>query len=339
MIEPGDIINNRYHVLQELGDGNFGKTFEVEDSLNGDHKVIKVLRFGNSSNPKVVELFEQEYDVLKQLDHPGIPKVKVDGYLKFRCIHTQEILHGLVMEKISGQDLGEWLKQNQKIPNTKLAIEWLKQLIDILDHVHSQNYLHRDIKPDNIMLKPDGQLVLIDFGIVKEATQKTQKQTIPGTQIGTPGYCSPEQENGIGVTYQSDFFSLGRTFVHLLTGIYPGNGNLQLDPRTSKLLWRDEAPEISEEFKDLIDDLIEHQPRDRPRNTQEILQEIKEIEADNKPTLFPVPIVFLSFALNLVFLTLLAMVNVLTLGWKVFFLVVVCVIGGFLFLPLIKYLL
>ncbi|MEA5576736.1 serine/threonine-protein kinase [Anabaena sp. UHCC 0451] len=338
MIEPGDVINNRYHVLQELGDGNFGKTFEVEDRLIGDHKVIKVLRISNFGNPKVLELFEQEYDVLKKLNHPGIPKVRADGYVTFRCIHTQEILHGLVMEKIPGQDLGEWLKQNQKITNTTQAIEWLKQLIDILDHVHSQNYLHRDIKPDNIMLKPDGQLVLIDFGIVKETTQKTQKQTIPGTKIGTPGYCSPEQKDGNKVNNKSDFFSLGRTFVHLLTGIYPGNGNLQIEPRTSRLLWRGEATEIAEEFKDLIDDLIEYKPRDRPKHTQEILQRIKEIKEKNKQNLFPAPIVFLSFALNLVFLTLLAMGNILDPGWKVFFVVVVCVIGGFLFLPLIKYL-
>jgi serine/threonine protein kinase len=140
MIEPGDIIHNRYHVLQELGDGGFGKTFEVEDtledSLMNDHKVIKIL---TQSSDKVLGLFEQEFNVLKQLNNPGIPRVEADAYIKFQCPHSREILHSLVMEKIAGQDLGKWLEQNYKIPNSQQAIEWLEQLTLILSHVHSHN--------------------------------------------------------------------------------------------------------------------------------------------------------------------------------------------------------
>lgn len=336
MIEPGDIIHNRYHVLQELGDGGFGKTFEVEDTFMNDHKVIKIL---TQSSDKVLGLFKQEFNVLQQLNNPGIPRVEVDAYIKFKCPHTPEALHGLVMEKIAGQDLGKWLEQNYKIPNSQQAIEWLEQLTLILSHVHSHNYLHRDIKPNNIMLKPDGQLVLIDFGIVKEFIQKIQKQTIPATIVGSLGYCSPEQEAGKEVDYTSDFFSLGRTFLHLLTGTYPGYDNFKRDRQTGKLLWQDKAPEISEEFKDLIDYLMEHDPKNRPQNTQKILWFIQKIKAGQKQVILPIPIVFFSFALNFVFLTLLAMEVTLGIGLKVLFVVVLCVIGGFLFLPLIKYLL
>lgn len=341
MIEPGDFISGRYYIIQELGDGGFAKTFEAEDRVNYDHKVIKILNLDYSGNPNILKLFEQEYRVLSNLDHPGIPKVEIDGYLKFSCPHTQEILHGLVMEKIEGQDLGKWVRSNQKITNETQAIDWLKQLTDILDHVHSQNYVHRDIKPDNIMLKPNGQLVLIDFGIVKEYIQKTQRQTIANTIIGTPGYSSPEQEQqqpGWELNYKSDFFSLGRTFVHLLTATFPKHQNLQLDllSRNRYLLWRDEAPEFSEQLKNLIDNLMEYNPKDRPKNTQEILWLIKKLE-DKDPPFHPV-IVFLSFTLNFVFLTLLAMGVPLTLGWKVLFLVIICGIGGFLVTPLIKYL-
>lgn len=340
MIEPGDFISGRYYIIQELGDGGFAKTFEADDCVNGDHKVIKILNLDYSSNPKILKLFEQEYRVLSNLNHPGIPKVEIDGYLRFSCPHTQEILHGLVMEKIEGHDLGKWVRANQKIANETQAIDWLKQLTDILDHVHSQNYVHRDIKPDNIMLKPNGQLVLIDFGIVKESIQKTQRQTIANTIIGTAGYSSPEQErqqSGWELNYTSDFFSLGRTFVHLLTAIFPDNENLKPDlpSGNGELLWRDQAPGFSEQFKNLIDNLMEYNPKDRPKNTQEILWLIKKLE-DKKP--FPPPIVFLSFTLNFVFLTLLAMGVTLTVGWKVLFLVVICGIGGFLVKPLIKYL-
>ncbi|MBK1988069.1 serine/threonine protein kinase [Sphaerospermopsis aphanizomenoides BCCUSP55] len=332
MIEPGDIINNRYHVIKQLGKGSFSKTFEVEDKLIGDHKVIKILTLFDFGNSKILQLFEQEFNVLNNLNHPGIPKVEIDGYLRFLCTHTNEILHGLVMEKIEGHDLGEWLRQNKKNANETQAIDWLKQLIDILAHVHSQNYLHRDIKPDNIMLKPNGKLVLIDFCIVKDFIQRTQRQTNPSTMVGTPGYCSPEQEVGKDINYASDFFSLGRTFVHLLTGTFPGNF---LETKNSKLLWRDKAPEISETFKDLIDDLMEDNPKRRPKNIADILQVIKKIEEKKQHDLLPAPIVFLSFALNLIFITLLATGLTLNIGWIVFFVVVVCVIGGFLFVSLI----
>jgi eukaryotic-like serine/threonine-protein kinase len=332
MIEPGD-IHNSYHVLKELGKGNFGKTFEVEDKWTNDHKVIKIL---TRSEDKAIKLFEQECDVLKRLNHPGIPKVEADGYVRLECRHTQEKLRGLVMEKIEGQDLEEWLEQNTRITNTTQAIEWLKQLTDILAHVHRHNYYHRDIKPSNIMLKPHGQLVLIDFGIVKEFIQK---QTIPNSVIGTPGYNSPEQANRNEINHTSDFFSLGRTFVHLLTGICPEYNNLEEDVNR-RLLWRDKAPGIDEKFKDLIDWLMEYRPRKRPQNIQDILQEIERIETQIKPEkiILPVPIVFLSFTLNLVLLTLLSMELKLDGGFKVLFLVVVCVIGGFLFKPLYKYL-
>ena len=204
--------------------------------------------------------------------------------------------------------------------------------IDILSYVHDQNYLHRDINPSNIMLKPDGQLVLIDFGIVKEFIQKTQKQTIPTTIVGTPGYNSPEQQEG-NVGYTSDFFSLGRTFLHLLTGIFPGYDNFPRDAR-GKLLWQDKAPEISEEFKNLIDYLMEPNQKNRPQNTKEILRLIPKNKDGKQPEFRPL-FVFSSLALNFVFLTLLA--TELPPGLKVLFFVVLCVISGFLVVPWIKY--
>ena len=130
------------------------------------------------------------------------------------------------------------------------------------------------------------------------------------------------------------FFSLGRTFVHLLTEIYPGNGELNIDSRTLKLLWRDKAPGISEKFKDLIDDLMEYEPRDRPKSTKEILKRINSIDAP--ATSFSPYIVYLSFVLNLVLLTLLAMGFTLNIGFKLLFIVVILVIADFLFLHQIQ---
>lgn len=355
MIQPGDIIIDRYRVIQDLN-GRFSKTFEVEDRIENDLKVMKVLI--PSINPIPRRLFQIEFAALTRLEHPGIPRGEEYGYFMFHCPHTQEILHGFVMEKIDGQDLGKWLKQNQRLANTAQAIEWLKQLIKILDYVHTQEYLHRDIKPRNIMLKPDGQLVLIDFGIVKELIQREQREHDPATIIGTPGYNSPEQQQGHGdIDYRADFFSLGRTFLHLLTGTYPGSDqHLNFTQDTSgNLLWQNQAPEIDQEFKKLIDNLMKPNRKDRPQNTQQILHLIDRIENGEPPDIptppppyIPTPVkppefrplfVFSSVALNFVFLTLPAMgVRLEEIpGLQVLCVVIICVISGFLVVPWIKY--
>lgn len=358
MVEPGDIIIDRYRVLEDLN-GRFSKTFEVEDTIEGDRKVMKVLIPCINPIPKM--LFRREFAVLTTLEHPGIPRGEEYSYFMFRCPHTDEILHGFVMEKIAGQDLGKWLRENERITNTEQAIEWLEQLIDILSYVHSQNYLHRDIKPSNIMLKPDGKLVLIDFGIVKEIIQREQKEHDPATIIGTPGYNSREQQQGLAnIDYRADFFSLGRTFLHLLTGTCPGpdeHPRFRQDP-SGNLLWQDQAPEISQEFKNLIDNLMDPRREHRPQNTDKILRLIKKIkypkpgvvpiEDDEsvgiptklgKPPEFRPLFVFSSVAFNFVFLTLPAMgVRLEEIpGLQVLLVVIICVISGFLVVPWIKY--
>jgi serine/threonine protein kinase len=336
MIQPGDIIIDRYRVLEDLK-GQFSKTFEVEDRFKNDHKVMKVLI--ESSNPKLKHLFQREFAALTRLEHPGIPKGEEYGYFIFRCPHTQEILRGFVMEKIDGQDLGKWLEDNQRIANTAQAIEWLEQLITILSYVHGQKYLHRDIKPRNIMLKDDGKLVLIDFGIVKELIEPIDPLA-PATIIGTPGYNSREQQQGLRtIDYRADFFSLARTFLHLLTGTYPGSDEYPNFPQdtSGKLLWQDKAPGISQEFKDLIDRLMEPNREHRPQNTQKILRLIDRIK--HSPREFRPLFVFSSVAFNFVFLTLLARgVRLEEIpGLQVFFVVIICVISGFLVVPWIKY--
>ncbi|MFM7366063.1 MAG: serine/threonine protein kinase [Cuspidothrix sp.] len=340
MIQPGDIIHNRYRVIKKLGSGGFATTFEVEDIVEKDHKVIKILRDNAYSRQKVRELFAQEYEILRRFNHPAIPKVNIDGFVGITYEQNQQMFNmpGLVMERIEGENLQEWLDNGNRITNTPQAIQWLKQLVDILGYVHGERYVHRDIKPANIMLKPDGQLVLIDFGIVKELSQQYEKQNIPSTRIGTPGYAAPEQENSTLQTlqtlletrrfdYRADFFSLGRTFVHLLTGESPMD--LSTDSQTGKLLWRDKAPGIDEDFRDLIDQLMEYNPNKRPKNTQKIKNLLKP-----KPGIvFPMPIAYLSFALNITLLILPVLGVTLSIGLKVLFVVILCVIFGFLVKP------
>ena len=206
------LIDERYRVLSVLGQGGFGKTFEVRDR-DGTRKVLKVLTY---IEPKGVELFQKEANVLQRLKHRGLPKVEPDGYFTFKPNDTTNSLHCLVMEKIEGQDLLKWLEiQNYQPITSEQAIDWLTQLTEILNLVHNQNYFHRDIKPQNIMCRSNGKLVLIDFGAVREFTETVQRTSGEVTRISSAGYTPAEQKNGKAEP-RSDFFALGRTFVYLL---------------------------------------------------------------------------------------------------------------------------
>jgi serine/threonine protein kinase len=196
------LINGRYQTIQPLriGQAYNSEVFEVNDFT--ERKTVKVLKSLaiRHNNTQVAELFNKEAQFLIWLssewhNHPGIPKVKPDGYFTFGVGKGFLQLKCLVMEKIEGQNLEEWLEQNQPISQGK-ALNWLKQLVEILDKVHQQGLWHRDIKPSNIMLQPNGNLVLIDFGAVG----------VGETRIISADYSPTEQMEGKTVL-QSDFFA------------------------------------------------------------------------------------------------------------------------------------
>ncbi|NUN65192.1 protein kinase [Pseudanabaena biceps] len=269
------LIDDSYAVTQLLSDaGGFGVVYEAIDAT-GKPKILKILKQDLNSDSKAVSLFQQEAFVLGQIEHAGIPKIET--YVHHH-LEDGTMLHGIIMQKIEGLNLEQWIYQRQKSPIAqKRAIVWLKQLVEILAVVHRKQYLHRDIKPANIMLSPSGQLVLIDFGTAREATH-TYLAKIGGVQgvtsICSVGYTAPEQEKGFAVP-QSDFYALGCTMIHLVTGKYPLD---TYNPDRDVFEWRSQAPDISEEFADLIDVLIARKPTDRPINCEAILKIIKEIE-------------------------------------------------------------
>ena len=262
----------RYRAIREMGKGGFAKTFEVSDG--GTHKVLKMLLLGD---PKAVSLFQQEARVLAQFDRPGIPKG--EGYFTYMPRNAREPLHCLVMEYIEGEDLVEWFKNRDFHPiDQQQAIQWLKELAAILHRVHQQNFFHRDIKPSNIMLTPNSGLVLIDFGAAREVTETYLDKMSGGenvTGIISAGYTAPEQAIGKAVP-QSDFFSLGRTFVYLLTGKAPTA--FKEDPKTGQLLWRESAPQVSAPLADFIDQLTGLLPGSRPQSTGDLLQRLAQFD-------------------------------------------------------------
>ena len=266
------LIQEQYRLvepLRELNERGNTKVFVAID-MAGTLKVLKVLQ-----NHKLLQMFAREAQTLQRIHHPGIPCVTSDGYFRFVLDkNSGKELHCLVMEKIEGQNLEQWLKQNKPISQA-LALEWLRELTKILDMLHQNQLFHRDIKLSNIMLKSDGQLVLIDFGTIREMTVTYHAKMASNrelTSIVSPGYSPLELVNGKGVP-RSDFYALGRCLVHLLTDVHPLD--LPANEETGKLLWRDSAPQVSTWLADLIDDLIAPFPANRPLNTQKILERLE----------------------------------------------------------------
>ncbi|MCC3409709.1 MAG: tetratricopeptide repeat protein [Microcoleus sp. PH2017_10_PVI_O_A] len=254
--------------LRALDPRSYTEIFEAEDR-KGTRKVIKVLK---DSSTQLVEMFVREAFTLQLLNHPGIPKVEIDGYFTFTPKDSTQEIHCLAMEKIEGKNLEQWLTEHGRI-SQDIALNWLRQLIEIIEVLHKKHFFHRDIKPSNIILKPDGRLVLIDFGSVRGITNtylaKIKQQTI--TAIISGGYTPPEQIDSQAVP-QSDFYALGRTFIHLLTGKSPLE--LPKDSRTGKLIWKKQAPQIFQPLADFIDEMVEFFPFDRPQNTAVILRSL-----------------------------------------------------------------
>ncbi|MFM7600959.1 MAG: serine/threonine protein kinase [Pseudanabaena sp.] len=162
------LVDNCYTVTKLLSEaGGFGVVYEATNPA-GNPKILKILKQELNDDSKAVSLFQQEALVLGKIEHAGIPKIET--YVHHNLANGK-VLHGIVMQKIEGLNLEQWINQRGKKPIAqKRALVWLRQLVDILAVVHSNKYFHRDIKPANIMLSPSGQLVLIDFGTAREAT-------------------------------------------------------------------------------------------------------------------------------------------------------------------------
>ena len=306
------LVNNRYKLIQplrELSGDYFTDIFLVEDmGLSpedwGTQKVLKVLKYNN--NDELVRLFKQEAMTLMWLKNPGMPQVEPDGYFTINTTRPAQSLHCLVMEYIEGDNLEELVAKKGAIDEAQ-AINWLTQLVDILDLLHQRNFAHRDIKPSNVILRPNGKLTLIDFGTV--GVGKLGDKTVGSTKVGSIGYAAPEQLNGSS-ELGSDLFSLGRTLVHLLTGKTPVeletyqtakelDLSLWTSVRTSvdillslafnkkpldlqnqkakkKLAWRYHVRNgISDYLGDLIDDLMADEVSDRPKNTTEVQRKLR----------------------------------------------------------------
>ncbi len=280
------MLNNRYQVIQVLSAGGFGETFLAEDTYMPSRRrcVIKQLR-PIANDPQTYKMIQQRFErEAATLEYLGEGS---DQIPKLYAYFSENGQFYLVQEWIHGPTLTEFVKAKGLLNETAVR-EILLSLLSVLDYVHSKGIIHRDIKPDNILLRNlaasstspyqgvvGSKPILIDFGAVKETIRSVVNS--PGYHpkslvIGTPGYMPSEQAVGRPV-YASDIYSLGLTAIYLLTGKHPHE--LETDPQTGEILWQHQASGVSPNLAMILNQAIKPHTSDRYTTASKMLHALQ----------------------------------------------------------------
>ncbi len=260
MTEVGTVIEGKYEILKEIGHGGMSVVYLANDThLNRNWAVKEVKKKGSGKNDEiVVNSLLAEANMVKKLDHPALPRI-VD-------IIDNGVTIYIIMDFIEGESLDKVLEEYGAQPEEKV-ISWAMQICDVLSYLHSQKppIIYRDMKPANLMLKPNGNISIIDFGIAREYKEQNLADT---TVLGTKGYAPPEQYSG-QTDARSDIFALGMTMHHLLTGVDPRSGEAYVPVRQ----WN---PELSEGIEFIINKCVEPVAENRYQNCTELLVDLQD---------------------------------------------------------------
>lgn len=266
MTEIGTVIDGKYEVLREIGRGGMSVVYLAMDThLNKQWAVKEIRKKGSGKNDEiVVNSLLAEANMMKRLDHPSLPRI-VD-------IIDNGVTIYVVMDYIEGESLDKILNE-YGAQSEEMVIGWAKQLCDALGYLHSQKppIIYRDMKPANVMLKPEGNIKIIDFGIAREYKEQNLADT---TVLGTKGYAPPEQYSG-QTDARSDIFALGMTMHHLLTGVDPRSGEAYAPVRQ----WN---PELSEGIEIIIDRCVEPAAENRYQSCADLLYDLEHPELITK---------------------------------------------------------
>ncbi|HOJ50370.1 MAG TPA: serine/threonine-protein kinase [Spirochaetota bacterium] len=245
ILSQSEIINNRYQIILLIGKGGFGYTYLALDQVDKNEVAIKVVPFSNIKEWKELDLFEREIKVLKNIKHPNIPAYIDD----FSFIKNNDQYFVLVQKYIKGKSLKQLIEDGKRFSIQEVE-NILKSLLEVLVYLHNLQppIIHRDIKPNNIIIGEDGKPYLVDFGSVGSLVKDTVAAS--NTFVGTIGYMSQEQLYGKAIP-ASDIYSLGMTMVYILTGKDP----VSFDMDGEKVKY-DSYVNIPNRLKLLIDKMI-----------------------------------------------------------------------------------
>jgi serine/threonine-protein kinase len=261
----GQLLRSRYRILQYLAKGGFGKTYLAEDTLlPGDNRCVVKQLYPAVDSPKILEiarrLFKKEAEALKKLGiYDQIPQLLAYFEEKQKFYLVQQYIDGHTLKKelVSGQT---WTEAK--------VIEFCQDCLQILDFIHNQGIIHRDVKPDNLIRRrQDSKLVLVDFGTVKEVISAQTQMMTPTVAVGTKGYMPTEQAMG-KPRINSDIYALGIIAIQALTGVHP----LQFqEDDNGEIIWQSQA-EVSSQLAVILSKMVRYHFQDRYQSAREVLE-------------------------------------------------------------------
>ncbi len=250
MLNTDQILANRYRLVLLVGQGAMGAVYHAEDLVFNRRVALKQMQYAPEASDRLMEQtraqFEREARILATLRHPNLPRVT--DYFTFG---DQQFL---VMDYIEGQSLDEAMMLHPGGLDEAIVLDWADQLLSALEYIHRHGLVHRDVKPANIRVTPDGHVFLVDFGLVKVFDPVSPKTATAVRGLGTPQYAPPEQYDAeLGHTEpRSDLYSLGATMYHLLTDEPPATVTRRVSNPGAFRTLREIKPTISPEVERVI---------------------------------------------------------------------------------------
>ena len=266
----GKKLDGRYLIESLIGVGGMANVYKGRDVRTGNAIAVKVLKEEFLGNEELVRRFKNESKAISILDHPNIVKVY--------DVSVTDQLQYIVMEYIDGITLKEYLKQRGGALTWKEVVHFATQVLGALDHAHSKGIVHRDVKPQNIMLQADGSIKMMDFGIARFS--RAQSQTISDKAIGSVHYISPEQAKGDRTDARTDIYSVGVMLYEMLSGKLPFDGSgtvsiaiMQISEKPKPLA--EVAPNVPEGLRQIAEKAMEKDPDARYQSAAEMLAAIQ----------------------------------------------------------------
>jgi serine/threonine protein kinase len=268
--EPALNRVGNYDLVEKIAEGGMGTVYKGRDRTSGEYVAIKLLASHMTSNPTYLQRFQKEYTTARALEHPNIVRAIEQSFDGGRPY--------LVMEFVDGESLGQRLERAGRLPEEE-AIRIIVQTAQGLERAHRQGLIHRDVKPDNIMLTRTGEVKLADLGLVKEM-ESDLNLTRTGRGLGTPHFMAPEQfRNAKHADVRCDVYSLGATLYMMVTGQMPFAALAPLDAWMKKVNnelppARKLVPSISERTNWAIRRAMDANPDKRPHSCNEFVEDL-----------------------------------------------------------------
>ncbi len=287
MLSKGQKISGRYEILKSIGEGGMANVFLAKDTILDREVAVKVLRGDLAADEKFIRRFQREALSVSNLSHPNIVEVYDVG--------EEDGEYYIVMEYLNGKTLKQLLKKRESLTITEV-IDIMSQITDGIAHAHDAYIIHRDIKPQNIIIEDDGKIKITDFGIAMalNATQLTQTNSV----MGSVHYLPPEQASGKSATTKSDIYSMGILMYELITGNVPFKGDNAVEIALKQMKEkipsiRKQNPAIPQSIENIILKATAKNPRNRYESArqmhEDLLHCLDEEHANDKKVVFEFP--------------------------------------------------